>query len=173
MLTAEWLHLLLFWYFSTEYHNSRQNIIILIWIYLFDIRSCALAKSVLGIHKRKHFCSSVLTSPTVSLTHSLPPLPPPPFSCSYSHPLSVSASPFPSPSLLYPPPFSFCYIFFFSLPLSFRVVLFLGLLSTFVWPFIVLLNCASPSHVALDRRIHRGCNTPPVPERWNTLVRCC
>ncbi len=36
-LTAEWLHLVL--YFSTEYHNSRQNIMILFWKYLVDIRS--------------------------------------------------------------------------------------------------------------------------------------
>ncbi len=37
MLTAEWLHL----YFSTEYHNSRQNKIVLLWKYLADIRSMA------------------------------------------------------------------------------------------------------------------------------------
>ncbi len=38
MLTAEWLHLLL--YFSTtEYHNSRQNITILFWKYVVDIGS--------------------------------------------------------------------------------------------------------------------------------------
>jgi hypothetical protein len=37
MLTAEWLHLVL--YFSTGYDNSRQNIIILFWKYLIDFRS--------------------------------------------------------------------------------------------------------------------------------------
>jgi hypothetical protein len=37
MLAAEWLHLLL--YFSTEYRNSRQIILILFWKYLVDIRS--------------------------------------------------------------------------------------------------------------------------------------
>ncbi len=37
MLTAEWLRLVL--YFSTEYDNSRQNIIILFWKYLIDFRS--------------------------------------------------------------------------------------------------------------------------------------
>jgi hypothetical protein len=36
-LTAEWLHLVR--YFSAEYHNSRQNVIILFWKYLVDIRS--------------------------------------------------------------------------------------------------------------------------------------
>ncbi len=38
MLTANWLHLQVM-YFSTEYHNSRQNIIILFWKYLVDIKS--------------------------------------------------------------------------------------------------------------------------------------
>jgi hypothetical protein len=37
MLTDEWLHLVL--YFSTGHHNSRQNIMILFWKYLVDIRS--------------------------------------------------------------------------------------------------------------------------------------
>jgi hypothetical protein len=37
MLTAEWLHL--GQYFFTEYNSSRQNIIILFWKYLVDIRS--------------------------------------------------------------------------------------------------------------------------------------
>ncbi len=37
MLTVEWLHLVM--YFSTEYHNSTQNIIILFLKYLVDIRS--------------------------------------------------------------------------------------------------------------------------------------
>ncbi len=37
MLTAEWLHLVL--YYSTEYHNSRQNILIQFLKYLVDIRS--------------------------------------------------------------------------------------------------------------------------------------
>jgi hypothetical protein len=37
MLTADWLHLAL--HFSTEYHNSRNNIIILFWKYLVDIRN--------------------------------------------------------------------------------------------------------------------------------------
>jgi hypothetical protein len=37
MLTAEWQHLVP--YFSTEYDNSRQNIKILRWKYLVDIRS--------------------------------------------------------------------------------------------------------------------------------------
>jgi hypothetical protein len=36
MLTAVCLHLLLD-YFSTKYHNSRQNVIILFWKYLVDI----------------------------------------------------------------------------------------------------------------------------------------
>jgi hypothetical protein len=35
MLIAEWLHLVQD--FSTEYHNSRQNIIILFWKYLVSI----------------------------------------------------------------------------------------------------------------------------------------
>jgi hypothetical protein len=35
--------------FSTEYHNSRQSIIILFWKYLINIRS----ESVLGIYKWK------------------------------------------------------------------------------------------------------------------------
>jgi hypothetical protein len=39
MLSAEWLHQVLYMYFSPEYHNSRQNIIILLWKYLVDIRS--------------------------------------------------------------------------------------------------------------------------------------
>jgi hypothetical protein len=42
MLTSEWLHLVL--YFSTEYHISRQNIIILFWKYLVDIRREAWQK---------------------------------------------------------------------------------------------------------------------------------
>jgi hypothetical protein len=37
MLTDEWLHLFL--YFSSEYHNSGQNIIIQFWKNLVDIRS--------------------------------------------------------------------------------------------------------------------------------------
>ncbi len=37
MTTAEWLHLVL--YFSSEYHNSRQNIEILFGKFLVDIRS--------------------------------------------------------------------------------------------------------------------------------------
>jgi len=37
MLTVEWLHLVM--YFSTEYHNSTQNIIILFLKYFVDIRS--------------------------------------------------------------------------------------------------------------------------------------
>ncbi len=37
MLTAEWLHQVLC--SSTEYSNSRQNIIIVFWKYLVDIRS--------------------------------------------------------------------------------------------------------------------------------------
>ncbi len=37
MLTAQWLHLVV--YFSPEYNNSRKKIIIMIWKYLFDIRS--------------------------------------------------------------------------------------------------------------------------------------
>jgi hypothetical protein len=37
MLTAEQLHLVM--YFSTEYHYSKQNIIILFWKYFVDIRS--------------------------------------------------------------------------------------------------------------------------------------
>jgi len=36
MVTAEWLHL---YYCTTEYHNSRQSIIILVWQYLVDIGS--------------------------------------------------------------------------------------------------------------------------------------
>jgi hypothetical protein len=42
MLTAKWLHIVQYWYFSTENHNSRQSIIILLWKYLTDIRSEAL-----------------------------------------------------------------------------------------------------------------------------------
>jgi hypothetical protein len=37
MLTAQWLHLVV--YFSPEHHISRKKIIIMIWKYLFDIRS--------------------------------------------------------------------------------------------------------------------------------------
>jgi hypothetical protein len=37
MLTAEWLHLVL--HFSLEYINLGQNIIILFWKYLVDIKS--------------------------------------------------------------------------------------------------------------------------------------
>ncbi len=37
MLKAEWLHQVL--YFSAEYHNFRQKIIILFWKYFVDIRS--------------------------------------------------------------------------------------------------------------------------------------
>jgi hypothetical protein len=39
--TADWLHLhlVLYYIFSTEYHNSTQNIKILFWKYLFDSRS--------------------------------------------------------------------------------------------------------------------------------------
>jgi hypothetical protein len=37
LLTAEWLHLVL--YFFPGYHNSRQNIIILFWKYLVDTSS--------------------------------------------------------------------------------------------------------------------------------------
>jgi hypothetical protein len=43
MLTAERQHLVL--YFSTEYNNSRQNILILLWTYLVDIRSEAWLNS--------------------------------------------------------------------------------------------------------------------------------
>jgi hypothetical protein len=42
MLTAEWLHLVL--YFFPENHNSRQNIRILFWKYLVDISSEAWLK---------------------------------------------------------------------------------------------------------------------------------
>ncbi len=42
MLTAELLYLVLYWFFSTEYHNSGQNIIILFLI---------LGKSLWGVHK--------------------------------------------------------------------------------------------------------------------------
>jgi hypothetical protein len=44
MLTAEWLHLEQ--YFSTEYHISSQNIVILVWKYLVDIRSVAWPKKL-------------------------------------------------------------------------------------------------------------------------------
>jgi hypothetical protein len=37
LLTAEWLHLKR--YLSTEIHNYRQNIIILFWKYLVDVRN--------------------------------------------------------------------------------------------------------------------------------------
>jgi hypothetical protein len=37
MLTAEWLNLVPF--FSTDYHNSTHNRIILVWKYLFNISS--------------------------------------------------------------------------------------------------------------------------------------
>jgi hypothetical protein len=37
MLTADWLHLVL--YFSTEYHTQTQNIMILFWQYVVDIKS--------------------------------------------------------------------------------------------------------------------------------------
>ncbi len=35
MITAEWLHLVL--YFSSQYHNSRKNIIILFEIFLLEV----------------------------------------------------------------------------------------------------------------------------------------
>jgi hypothetical protein len=35
-------------YFSTEYHNSKQNIIIIFWIYYFGIQKSKIACSVCG-----------------------------------------------------------------------------------------------------------------------------
>jgi hypothetical protein len=48
MLTAERLHLVP--YFSTEYHNPREKIIILFWKYLVNINKLGLVKSFFGIH---------------------------------------------------------------------------------------------------------------------------
>jgi hypothetical protein len=39
MLTAEWMHLVLYIPDFTEFNHSRQNIILLFWKYLVDIRS--------------------------------------------------------------------------------------------------------------------------------------
>jgi hypothetical protein len=53
MLTAAWLHLVL--YFSTEYHKSRQDVLILFWKYLIDIRSQAWLN--IYVDKWKTVCS--------------------------------------------------------------------------------------------------------------------
>jgi hypothetical protein len=57
LLTAGWLHLVL--YFSTEYHNSRQNIIIVFLKNLVDIWDLGvrLGQVFLGFHKSKLVCS--------------------------------------------------------------------------------------------------------------------
>ncbi len=52
-------------YSSTEYHNSRQNIKILLFKYLVDIWDWGLTNSFLGIHKSIIVCSAqqILTTP--------------------------------------------------------------------------------------------------------------
>ncbi len=50
-----WMTASIVLYFSTEYHNSRQNIIK--WKYFVDIRSEAWLNLFLGIHKWKNACS--------------------------------------------------------------------------------------------------------------------
>jgi hypothetical protein len=57
MLTAEWLHRVL--YFTTEYRNSGQNIIILFCKYLVDIWEC-VAKSFWEYINRKHIAVGLL-----------------------------------------------------------------------------------------------------------------
>jgi hypothetical protein len=52
MMTAEWQYFVL--YFSTEYQKFRQNIIIMFWKYVVDIRSKAWPNLFLGIHKWKN-----------------------------------------------------------------------------------------------------------------------
>jgi hypothetical protein len=52
--TAEWLHQVL--YFSREYDDSRQNIIILFWKYLIEIRFEAWL-NLFWEHKWKIVCS--------------------------------------------------------------------------------------------------------------------
>ncbi len=48
-----------------EYHNSRQNIIILFWKYLVDIRSEYLAKSSLRIRNGKLFAVNIISIDTL------------------------------------------------------------------------------------------------------------
>ncbi len=57
MLTAEWLHFNLVLFDSTEYHNSRQNIIIMFWKYFVDITREAWLNLFWVIHKWKIVCS--------------------------------------------------------------------------------------------------------------------
>jgi hypothetical protein len=57
-------------HFSTEYHNSRQNTIILFWKYLVDIRSVDWLKSILGMHKWKIVCSAPLMKARLCYTIS-------------------------------------------------------------------------------------------------------
>ncbi len=56
MLTAEWLHIVL--YFSIEYHNSKQNIIIMLRKYFVEICELSLAKSLFEINTYKIVCSA-------------------------------------------------------------------------------------------------------------------
>jgi hypothetical protein len=79
MLITVWLHLVL--YFSTEYHNSRQNIVILFREYLVDIRSEAwlnlflecINGKLFAVQYSRKICSN-------GLKRGLPlPLPLPPF----------------------------------------------------------------------------------------------
>ncbi len=69
ILTADCLHLVLY-YFSTEHHNYeyRQNIIILLWKYLVNIRG--MATSLLVKHTSKIVCSAE-EDEEISLIYSL------------------------------------------------------------------------------------------------------
>jgi hypothetical protein len=64
-----WLHPVL--YYSTDYQNSRQNIIILFWIYLVDIGSKTKLNLFWELHKWKIVCSVAVENPS---SLSLPPL---------------------------------------------------------------------------------------------------
>ncbi len=83
------LHLVL--YFSTEYHNSRQNIIIPIWKYLVDIRSDALLNHFWEYMNGKLFVvlsTMVPMVPSYSLASLLKEFPRnPPFKKCYKTPL--------------------------------------------------------------------------------------
>jgi hypothetical protein len=64
MLPAEWLNLRIVLYFSSEYHNSRQYIIILFCKYFVDNRSEAWIYLFLGKHKWKSYLHGLLFTPS-------------------------------------------------------------------------------------------------------------
>jgi hypothetical protein len=76
LLTAEWLHLL---YFSTEYHNSRQKIVILFCIYILLILEVRLVYIFFGKTEVENclkcslerMCSESLSSSIVMILYSV------------------------------------------------------------------------------------------------------